>query len=453
MKNTSLIHPIALTVQHILKDEQLLDKKVIVAVSGGLDSMVLAAILLELNVEFALAHCNFHLRADESNADEAFVADWAKDNSIPLFIQHFDTNKILEEEGGNLQEVARNLRYNWFEQLRIDNAYDYIATAHHADDSVETMLMNFFKGTGIKGLHGILLKQGNIIRPLLKLTRDEIKRYASEKNISWREDSSNRKLDYTRNKIRHQLMPVLKDIFPNVAANLQGNIERLKDAGTIYDVQIEKLTKKLMEQRGSEYYIPGRKLKNIQPLSTIIYEILKPFNFLPSQTQQVLQLLQAETGKYVSSSTHRIIRNRELLIIAAQRTEEASFVLVEEQEIEAGNEKNIGHFKLKFEAQTFDGDIINLPQANTIAAIDYTELTFPLIIRPWKQGDYFYPLGMKKKKKIARFLIDQKIPLHEKERIWVVESDKRVVWVIGQRLDDRFKIKPHTKRLLKIAVI
>lgn len=453
MKNTSVIHPIALAVQQILKDEKLLDKKVIVAVSGGLDSMVLAAILLELNVEFALAHCNFHLRADESNADEAFVADWAKDNNIPLFIQHFDTNKILEEEGGNLQEVARSLRYNWFEQLRIDNDYDYIATAHHADDSIETLLMNFFKGTGIKGLHGILLKQGNVIRPLIKLTRDQINNYASDQKISWREDSSNRKLDYTRNKIRHQLMPVLKDIFPNVAANLQGNIERLKDAGTIYDVQIEKLTKKLMEQRGSEYYIPVRKLKNIQPLSTIIYEILKPFNFLPSQTQQVLQLLQAETGKYVSSSTHRIIRNRELLIIAAQRTEEASFVLVEEQEIEAGNEKNIGHFKLKFEAQTFDGDIINLPQANTIAAIDYTELTFPLIIRPWKQGDYFYPLGMKKKKKIARFLIGQKIPLHEKERIWVVESDKRIVWVIGQRLDDRFKIKPHTKKLLKIAVI
>lgn len=453
MKNTSLIHPIALTVQHILKDEQLLDKKVIVAVSGGLDSMVLAAILLELNVEFTLAHCNFHLRADESNTDEAFVADWAKDNNVPLFIQHFDTNKILEKEGGNLQEVARNLRYNWFEQLRIDNACDYIATAHHADDSIETMLMNFFKGTGIKGLHGILLKQGTIIRPLLKLTRDEIRRYASEKNISWREDSSNRKLDYTRNKIRHQLMPVLKDIFPNVTANLQGNIERLKDAGDIYDVQIEKLTKKLTEQRGSEYYIPVRKLKNIQPLSTIIYELLKPFNFLPSQTQQVLQLLQAETGRYVSSATHRVIRNRELLIIAAQRTEDASFVLIEEQEIAAGSENSIGHFKLKFEAQTFDGAINNLPQANTIAAIDYTELTFPLIVRPWKQGDYFYPLGMKKKKKIARFLIDQKIPLHEKERIWVVESDKRIVWVIGQRLDDRFKIKPHTQRLLKIAVM
>lgn len=453
MSDIPVSHMIEQNFSRLLEQHQLGNKLFIVAISGGIDSMVLANLLLRLNFRFVVAHCNFHLRNEESDSDEKFVTNWAKNHDIPCHVHNFDTQNILREEGGNLQDTARRLRYTWFEQLRQELKADLIATAHHANDSAETLLMNLFKGTGIQGLHGILFRQGNIIRPLINFGRKELMSYALKNDITWREDSSNKKDDYTRNNIRHHLIPLAERIFPNVVENLHNNIRRFSEAEILYQQAIDNYRKKLIEKRQEDFYIPVLKLRNVHPLNTITYELIKNFNFLPSQMEQVINLINAETGKYVQSSSHRIIRNRDFLIITTLRQQEASLILIEEANILEHKETITRDFKLHFSFQQFNGDPQSVKSGKDIAFIDIKQLKFPLILRRWKNGDYFYPLGMKKKKKVSRFLIDQKIPLHEKEKIWVIESNKRILWIVGKRLDDRFRISPSTRTMLKISVI
>jgi tRNA(Ile)-lysidine synthase len=437
--------------QAILSERQWDKKKIIVAVSGGSDSMVLAALLKNAGSTIIIAHCNFGLRGTESDGDEALVRHWADENRIPLFIQKFDTKKILEDEGGNLQEMARNLRYEWFEQLRKEQNFDLIATAHHKQDSVETMLINFFKGTGISGMHGILPQQNKIIRPLLSFTKEEIQQFAQLHNIPWREDSSNAKDQYTRNAIRHKLLPVVEQIFPQALENLAGNTIRFGEVEMLYNESIERYRKKLIEQRNNDWYIPIMKLRHVTPLSTILWELIRPFDFNAAQLKDVLHLLDAETGKYVSSSAFRIIRNRDFLIITALQQKESTHILIQEDDnkIEAsGHTIQIKHATYK----ASDMDRIKQFSKEEIC-LDAGALQFPLILRPWKTGDYFYPIGMnRKKKKVSRFLIEQKVSLHEKEQVWVLESGKKIAWVLGMRPDDRFKINAHTVKCVYFSV-
>lgn len=427
------------------------NKKIIVAVSGGADSMVLAALLHDLQVNIAIAHCNFGLRGAESDGDEAMVRKWAEEKSIPFYVQKFETRKLLDEKGGNLQETARDLRYQWFETLRQQTGFDLIATAHHKQDSVETMLINFFKGTGIAGMHGILPQQNKIIRPLLPFTKEELLQTAKENNIPWREDSSNLKEDYTRNAIRHQLFPVIEKIFPQVLDNLSGNTVRFQGAELLYNEAVARYRKKLIEKRKNDWYIPILKLQHVVPLDTIVWELIKPFAFSPPQVKDVLHLLHAETGKYVSSADYRIIRNRNFLIITTQQQEASTHILIEEQD------KKIvtPGFVLAIKHDDFhiaDMDKIKALD-KSMACLDRDKLKFPLVLRPWKTGDYFYPLGMnRKKKKVSRFLIEQKVPLHEKEKIWVLESGKKIAWVVGMRIDERFRITDPTKMCCYFSV-
>jgi len=452
MPDTPVSYATEQNFSRLLEQHQLSDKLFIAAISGGIDSMVLANLLLRSKVKFVIAHCNFHLRNEESNDDERFVASWAKSHAIPYHVQNFDTKSILDEEGGNLQDTARKLRYNWFEQLRKELKADLVATAHHANDSAETLLMNIFKGTGIKGLHGILFRQGNIIRPLISFERKHLAAYASENNITWREDSSNKKEDYTRNNIRHNLIPLAERIFPNVIENLQKNTRRFSEAEILYRQAIDGYRKKLVEKRKEDFYIPVLKLRHVQPVHTIVYELLKDFGFQPSQTEQIIGLMKAETGRYIQSPSHRVIRNRDFLVITPLRGEDTGLVLLEEADILGGKEIITRDFKLHCSFQQFNGDLESVKSGKDIAFADIKHLEFPLLLRRWKNGDYFYPLGMRKKKKVARFLIDQKIPLHEKEKIWVIESNKRILWVVGERPDDRFRISPSTRTMLKISV-
>lgn len=433
----------------------------LLAVSGGIDSVVLCDLMFDAGYDFALAHCNFRLRDEESERDEQFVKSLGEKYGKIVFVKRFDTKAYAEQNKVSIQVAARELRYGWFKeliatdrsqlpthrsQLPTDHSQlHYLLTAHHANDNIETMLMNLFKGTGISGLHGILPVQDKIVRPLLFAKKEELLRYAQEKNLAFVEDSSNASDKYTRNFLRHHLLDLLKQVYPNVEDNLLKNIERFAEAEVLYKQAIDQHKKKLLEYKGNEVHIPVLKLKKSSPLSSIVFEIIKEYGFTANQTSEVIDLFESVTGKYIQSSTHRIIKNRNWLIIASQQATEAANILIEKGEkkvIFSGGELRIEVIK----NPSFD-----IPSAASIAAVDYDEIEFPLLLRKWKQGDYFYPLGMKKKKKLSRFFIDQKLSKTDKEKVWVIEMNKKIVWIIGYRIDDRFKIKPSTKKILKIS--
>lgn len=418
---------------------------VLLAVSGGIDSMVMAQLFLSANIPFAMAHCNFQLRGVEADKDEQLVTGWAKKNNIPFHHTRFKTQQKADEWKKGIQETARILRYEWLEYIREQNKYAAIVTAHHANDNAETLLMNLFRGTGMAGLHGIQEKNDKIIRPLLFAQRNDIEAYATANNVPFREDASNATDDYSRNAIRHNILPAAGELFPGVITNLNESIKRFAQAEVLYTAAIEQERKKLLEKRGRDFYIPVLKLLKRKPLETICYELLTPFGFVSKQVPQVLNLLHSEPGHYISSATHRIIKDRNFLVITANEARVTDMIQVEG--VPCTVETEHGHFHFSFEKKS-----VNIPTGNDIACIDMRLLSFPLTLRKWRQGDYFYPFGMgMKKKKLAKFFIDQKLPIHEKERVWVLESQKRIAWVAGMRLDERFKIKNDTEQIVKIS--
>ncbi|MBS1948414.1 MAG: tRNA lysidine(34) synthetase TilS [Bacteroidetes bacterium] len=442
----------------ISKENLLLQKdRLLLAVSGGMDSVVLCELCSQAGFDFIVAHCNFQLRGEESKRDEIFVHNLAKKYDKLFLLKRFDTLHYALEKKISVQVAARELRYDWFGEL-LENpglganildfkspALNFILTAHHLDDNVETLLMNFFKGTGIAGLHGILPKQGKIVRPLLFAKKDELRKFADEHCLSWIEDSSNESDKYTRNYFRHQVIPVIEKIYPGTMNNLSANINRFRDIEILYRQSILLHKKKLFEQRGNEIYIPVLKLKKSEPLRTIVYEIIKDYNFTAHQADDVIDLLDSEPGKYIRSSSHRIIKNRRWLIISPNNLEEAETIIIDD----------VGCWQLatgKFELEI--GSALNhkLQTTNKIAQLDAEKIKFPLLLRKWKQGDYFYPFGMKKKKKVARFLIDNKLSKNDKEKVYVVEMNKKIIWVAGMRIDERFKITQQTKNVLVMGL-
>ncbi len=442
--------------------------KWLVAVSGGVDSVVLCHLCIANSIPFAMAHCNFQLRGTESESDKAFVTALAKQLNTELFVKDFDTKKYMAETGKSLQVTARELRYNWFgellESLKTTTQYSlftshgfattsqspipnpYLATAHHANDNIETVLMNLFRGTGIKGLRGIQPVQAAIIRPLLNTTKEAILDYAKTHNLCWVEDSSNSSDKYTRNFIRNKIVPLMEEVIPRDEMGFEKTMEMLAEVEILYNEAIAIHKKKLLEVKGKEIHIPVLKLFASKPLKTIVYEIIKDFGFSSLQTEDVLALLKSESGKYVASATHRIIRNRAWLIIAPQKGEEANLVLIDRPD----DKVQFAVGSLQLATISYNVSINMVLTSADIALLNAADIQFPLILRPWKQGDYFYPLGMMKKKKLSRFLIDQKISKTDKEKIWVVESNKKILWVVGHRIDERFKIKEGTKELLRL---
>lgn len=360
---------------------------------------------------------------------------------VPLLTTSFDTAAYATEHKISIQEAARELRYHWFASL----GYDRLLTAHHLDDNIETMLMHFFRGTGIQGLRGMLPKQGRIVRPLLFARKQELAYYAQENTLNWVEDSSNAQDKYTRNYFRNQVMPLVQTIYPEAENNLAANIRRFADMEILYDQAMALHQKKLCEVRGNEVHIPVLKLQKSQPLHTITYELIKEYGFTPGQTEEVLHLLNSESGRFIQSATHRIIRNRRWLIIAPMVTSEAQTLVIEEEE------RRVLFDDRQLEIEQVSG--IKMSNDKNVALLDLKELRFPLILRKWKKGDYFYPLGMKKKKKLARFFIDQKLSLTDKEKVWVLESNKKIVWVVGLRIDERFKITDNTSEVFKVTIV
>ncbi len=423
--------------------------KLLLAVSGGVDSVVLCELCKQAGFDFEIAHCNFQLRGDDSNRDELFVKALVEKYNVSFHQKAFDTTAIAKKEKKSIEETARDLRYEWFsELLNIPNSElptpNFLLTAHHANDNIETVLMNFFRGTGIKGLHGILPKQNKIIRPLLFAYKSELEAFAKENKLDFVTDYTNEQNDFTRNYFRNELIPAVQKVFPQVNENILKNISRLGEAEKLYRQAIGLHKKKLMEQRGNEIHIPVLKLAKAAPLSAIVYEIIKDFGFTAHQTEEVIALLECESGKYIQSATHRIIRNRNWLIISPNQTTEALNILIEGEGTYSFSEGNL-------DVKKITNNQFSILHSQLIAQLDAAEIHFPLLLRKWKQGDYFYPLGMNKKKKLSRFFIDQKLSLTQKEKVWILESNKKTIWVVGLRIDDRFKITSKTKDVLQIS--
>jgi tRNA(Ile)-lysidine synthase len=434
----------------LIKKENLFQPKdkLLLAVSGGVDSVVLCELCKQAGYDFVIAHCNFHLRGEESERDEQFVRKLAKKYNVEVLVKTFETEKYAEENKLSIQVAARELRYQWFDEIinyQLSTA-KFIVTAHHANDNIETLLMNLFKGTGINGLRGILPKQGRVVRPLLWAKKDELIAFAKVNHLNYVEDSSNASDKYTRNYFRNQLIPSIQKVFPQAEDNLLNSIDRFRDVELLYRHSIETHKKKLLEKKGEEIHIPVLKLLKSEPLTAIVYEIIRDYGFTAHQTDDAVKLLNSDSGKYIQSGSHRLLKNRNWLIISPNDTTVAENILIDRES------RSILFQNGKLEIEKLQTTNFKLQTESSIAFLDADEIRFPLLLRKWKQGDYFYPLGMKKKKKLSRFFIDQKLSLVEKEAAWVLEMNKKIAWVVGKRIDDRFKITPKTKHILKITV-
>lgn len=424
----------------------------LLAVSGGVDSVVLTDLVANAGIDFSILHCNFQLRGDESNDDEQFVRKLAVKYGKQIEVKHFDTEQLAVERKLSIQELARELRYKWFREIKSsletthpDKIYK-IAVAHHADDNIETVLMHLFRGTGLNGLTGMDDCRNDLIRPLLNFRKETLVAYAETNGLTYREDSSNLKSDYTRNYFRNEWIPAVKNIFPNVEGNLLHTIARLKETDIIYRNAINGIIQKMVTVKGEELHIPVLLWKKANPIFTITFELLKDYGFSAAQTAEAIKLLDGDNSSYIHSSTHRLIKNRNWMIIAPL-ADTYEPVLIP---IEKGSDKvafSLGSLQLSV---TNNSAISAEPD---MAVINAALLTFPLILRPWKQGDYFYPLGMSKKKKISRFLADLKLSKTDKEKVWVLESNKKIVWVLGMRIDNRFRITDSTTDFLCITYL
>lgn len=423
-----------------------LEDKLLLAVSGGVDSVVLCELCRQAGYDFIIAHCNFQLRGEESHRDEQFVRGLGIKYGVDTFVREFDTKKYVEDNHISIQEAAREIRYNYFKLLVAESSYaKYLLTAHHSDDNIETILMNFFRGTGLHGLTGIPEKTGYIRRPLLNFSKDELIAFANENKLEWVEDSSNESSKYTRNFFRNEVIPAISKVFPQVKENLQNNANRFEEIEKLYKLSVNEIKKKLCKNKGNEILVPVKQLMGYSS-TALIYEIIWPYGFTERQVDEVKKLAESGSGKYIDSpnNSFRIIRHRHWFIISPVTSTGSENIIIEK------DEKRIlfSEGKLKIEV-TNDRQPAT---SNNIACLDLNMIVFPLLLRKWKQGDYFYPLGMRKKKKLARFLIDQKLSKTEKEKVWVMESNQRIMWVVGYRIDDRVKITDKTKSILRMEL-
>lgn len=415
------------------------NSNLLVACSGGLDSIVLSWLMHKLDYNIALAHCNFNLRDKESNEDEIFVAAFAKDLNIPFYVKSFDTKKVAKTNGGSIQMVARDLRYKWFNKLLADNNYDYVLTGHHADDSLETFLINLSRGTGIDGLTGIPLQNNNVIRPLLKFPRAGILAFAKANKISWREDSSNTETKYLRNQIRQKLVPELKNLNSNFLNNFLNSQEKLRNSSLILDNTKKELQASLFVAEDNIIKISIERLQKLKPVESFLYLLFNEYGF--KAWNDILNLLQAKSGKEVSSSTYRLVKDREqLLLVPISDVEKEKYFITKD-------DKNVKTpLKLEVEVVSAITDT-----HKDILYLDMEKLIFPLMLRKWCNGDYFYPLGMQGKKKLSKFFKDEKVSIIAKEEQWLIVNKDEIAWVIGRRADERYKVTPSTKKILKIT--
>lgn len=419
---------------------------VIAGVSGGADSVALLDILHTLGYNCIIAHCNFHLRGKESDSDEAFVEKLAGHLNLPYHKIDFDTVGYAELKGISIEMAARDLRYEWFDKLLHEHKAQAIAVAHHADDSAETMLMNLIRGTGLKGITGIPARNGQIVRPLLSCYRSEIETYLTQRHLQYVTDSTNISLDYTRNKIRNQIIPLLEEINPSVRYTLNDNRQRFEEAYQLYKQEIDKIKDKVISTKDDITCIDTRDLTAHPAASSILFEILSPCGFNNSQVKQIAANMNDEPGKQFFSATHRLIIDRNELIVCKQEniTDENYRILETDVELKVP-------FEIYLRKIEITPDFSPSKDALKVH-LDLSKLTFPLELRRWQAGDSFQPYGMKGVKKLSDYFTDLKLNLLEKENIWILTSADKIVWVVGHRIDDNFKIDKNTRQVLEIKI-
>lgn len=424
-------------VQNFIQERSLFNKedKLVLGISAGADSVCLMHILLVLGYRLELAHCNFNLRGNESDQDEVFVRQLAKDYQLKIHIKHFDTKSFAVVNKISIQMAARDLRYTWFRDLLVSEDAQYIAVAHHANDDTETFFINLLRGSGLKGLLGIKEKTERIVRPLMAVSRAEIIQFLKENDISFREDSSNASPKYLRNKIRHELMPLLSKINPSIQQTIIDEIKILEGVAQVYYATIEEVRKKLIQNKNGIIQLRIEELLELKPLNNYLYELLSPYGF--STIESIAKSLHGQSGKIFFSNTHQLVVDRKYIFISILEKEGLVFQIPEGDSI---LEKPIA-MNLR---STLVKDII---MDSKIAQLDFHKLKFPLTLRKWKEGDKFIPFGMQSFKKLSDFFIDNKFSILDKNKQWLLCSNNDIIWVVGHRIDDRFRIQSTTKKL------
>jgi tRNA(Ile)-lysidine synthase len=423
-----------------------LNEKVLLAVSGGIDSMVMANLFLQAGYKFALAHCNFQLRGDDSDLDEILVEKLAKVAAVDCFVKRFDTIQFSRSNRLSIQMAARQLRYDWFEEIRLQSSCSHIATAHHMDDHTETVLANIIRGTGMVGLRGIWPKRNKIIRPLWPFTRKEILQFAEENNITFREDSSNKETKYTRNKIRHKILPLINEINPS----FNESIGRLSKIAEDSDELLRFLIRKEIQPKkvGHNHFINIPTLLSLPSKEIVLFELLKEYDFKPEVVTEISLSLNGQAGKVFYSATHVCLKDRHDLVVSPiNRMDRDDVIWIEKDVKEVQTSAGSLHF-----SSYNKSELIDFKTLKHEVLVDADKLNFPLSLRHPVEGDFFFPFGMSGKKKVSDYLTDMKIALTDKSNVWLLCCGKMIVWIVGMRSDERFRVNDATQIVLKISI-
>jgi len=438
--------------EEFIRSGKLFEKqdKILLAVSGGRDSVAMTDLFIRSGYHCAIAHCNFNLRGRESDEDEVFTKKLAEKYHCKFYAKEFPTEEYAQEKRMSVQMAARELRYAWFEELLVETGFDCVATGHHRDDETETFMINLIRGTGPRGLAGIPVKRDRIVRPLLFTGRDEIDRYIAAQGLEYREDSSNKEEKYLRNKVRHSIIPLLETLNPDFSSSLVRNMTKIRDMIEIVDRELDEFRRDEIITDSDGIRIPLEKLLEMQPLSFWLFELLRDYNFSFDTAERLADSMGNSAGKHYLSSTHRLLVEREYLLV--QKLAGREETLKDRLHFIDKNTREILYpVKLKFDY--FNAGEIEISSDPAEAFIDPDKLTYPLILRKWREGDTFRPLGMKGTKKLSDFFIDNKIEISQKEKTWLLCCGDEIVWVVGLRLDDRFRITRPSGKTLRITLL
>lgn len=422
-------------------------QRIILAVSGGADSMLMLHLFANTGFSIGVAHCNFRLRGAESDGDEQFVSDYCDRHNITFFVKHFNTEEFALQEGISIEMAAREMRYEWFNELLGREHYDYLATAHHQDDVIETFLINLSRGSGIKGLSGIQAKSGKIIRPMLFTNRAEILDYCTRMKLEYRTDSSNQDTVYKRNLIRQEILPVLEQVNPAFRKNALKTIGNLNETAELFQQRISEIRSFVYSEDDLGAMIHIEKFQTLRPQRTILFELIREFGFQIEQIDDILDSMNRESGRKFFSGDYRLVKDREYLLISPfkQKSDQVFYIDEDCAKIQIP-------IHLSFEKFERTAGFRFSTHLNTID-LDLDMLVFPLILRHWQTGEYFQPLGMQGLKKLSDFFIDEKYSIPDKENAWILASGDQLVWIVGKRMNERFKITPKTRRIIRIRLI
>ncbi|MDD2323548.1 MAG: tRNA lysidine(34) synthetase TilS [Bacteroidales bacterium] len=421
--------------------------RVLLTVSGGRDSMCMCDLFLQSGICHSIAHCNFHLRGGESNLDAQFVKAYAEQNGLSWYLKDFDTVQYANDQGISIQMAARDLRYAWFHQLAETYHFDCIATAHHLDDQTETFFINLIRGTGIAGLHGILPRTGRIVRPLLFATREDIDQYIRANHLPFREDASNNSLKYLRNQIRHTILPAFETIEPGFSHKLADTIAHVRSGEEIIHAAVERARKTIVTRDGETVYMDKMALMALHPVAYYLYEFLKPYRFNATQVQDIIHSLSDPAGKNFSANNFTLTVGRKSLVI-----QEITNIISQQKALWIEEFEQIDTpVCLKMQREKIQPGSFFIPKEANVACLDSALVKFPLLLRKWEQGDYFFPLGMDKRKLLSDFFIDEKFEMEQKAATWLLLSQDDIVWVVGHRIDHRYRVTDSTTEIIRFT--